>query len=145
MFMTPYVLEDGAAAQAEAARRKQALSETDPWNDHGWSESTLADPMEAKEKLRRQQEAWEKQDKERANELAIEHAKAERVVELERRAVEESEKREKEAKKLVEELNEIEEKKAEARAEADLRARENNTLLKQLYETVDESTEEPAE
>ena len=145
VFMTPYVLEDGAAAQAEAARRKQALSETDPWNDHGWSESTLADPMEAKEKLRRQQEAWEKQDKERANELAIEQAKAERVVELERRAVEESEKREKEAKKLVEELNEIEEKKAEARAEADLRARENNTLLKQLYETVDESTEEPAE
>lgn len=145
VFMTPYVLEDGAAAQAEAARRKQALSETDPWNDHGWSESTLADPMEAKEKLRRQQEAWKKQDKERANELAIEQAKAERVVELERRAVEESEKREKEAKKLVEELNEIEEKKAEARAEADLRARENNTLLKQLYETVDESTEEPAE
>ena len=146
VFMTPYVLEDGAAAQAEAARRKQSLSETNPWNDHGWSESELADPMEAKEKLRRQQEEWKKQDQERANEIAIEQAKAERVEELERRAFEASEKRKAEAEKLVAELNEIEAKKAEARADADLRAREESSLLKHLYESVDESQpEESAE
>ena len=145
VFMTPYVLDDGAAAQAEAARRKKAMSDSKSWNDHGWSESELADPMEAKEKLRRQQEEWKKQDLERANELAMEKAKAERVVELERKAQEESERREKEAKKLVDELNEIEEKKAEARAEADLRAREENPLLQRLYEEVGETTEEPAE
>jgi hypothetical protein len=42
-------------------------------------------------------------------------------------------------------LNKIEEKKAEARAEADLRAREENSLLKYLYEEVGKSTGEPAE
>ena len=147
VFMTPYVLEDGAAAQAEAARRKQALSETNPWSDHGWSESGLADPIDAKEKLRRQQEEWKKQDQERASELAIEEAKANRAAELERRAAEDAEKRAKEAKKLEKELNEIEEKKSELRAESDLRAREENSLLHMLYEETSaaQKAEEPNE
>ena len=147
VFMTPYVLEDGAAAQAEAARRKQALSETNPWSDHGWSESGLADPIDAKEKLRRQQEEWKKQDQERASELAIEEAKTNRAAELERRAAEDAEKRAKEAKKLEKELNEIEEKKSELRAESDLRAREENSLLHILYEETSaaQKAEEPNE
>lgn len=140
VFMTPYVLNDGDEAQAEAMRRKQSISDPNPWSDHGWSESNLADPVDAKEKFRRQQEEWKKQDQEHKSELAMEKAKAERVAELERRALEESEKRAKEAEKLVEELNEIEERKAEARAEADLRARESNPLLQKLYEETREET-----
>ena len=141
VFMTPYVLNDGDEAQMEALRRKRSISDPNPWMDHGWSESALADPMEAKERFRRQQEEWEREDKERANALALEQAKRERVIDLERRALEESEKRAKEAQKLADELNELEEKKAEARAEADLRARAQDPLLQHLYEETREETE----
>ena len=54
--MTPYVLEEGDAAQAEALRRKKALSDTRPWDDHGWSASPLADPVSKKEQMRRLKE-----------------------------------------------------------------------------------------
>ena len=147
VFMTPYVLNDGDEAQAEAMRRKRSISDTTPWSDHGWSKSALADPMEAKEKLRRQQEEWKKQDQERASELQIEGAKANRAAELERRALEDAQKRAEEAKKLEAELNEIEEKKAELRAESDLRAREENSLLQMLYEETlgTQEAEESAE
>ena len=53
VFMTPYVLDEGDAAQAEALRRKRSLSDTRPWEDHGWSASPLADPVSKQEQMRR--------------------------------------------------------------------------------------------
>ena len=35
VFITPYVLDDAAASQAEALRRKKVLSTTRPWDDNG--------------------------------------------------------------------------------------------------------------
>lgn len=89
VFMTPYVLDDGEAAQLKAKQLKNSLSDSRPWEDGGWSESKLADPVSQKEKLRRQKEDWEKADEERANELAIEQAKLERARELNERVAEE--------------------------------------------------------
>ena len=82
VFMTPYVLNDGEAAQVEALRRKKTLSDPNSWNDHGWSLSELADPVEKKEQLRRLKDEWKKQDEERKTKLAIEKAKVERVKKL---------------------------------------------------------------
>ena len=81
VFMTPYVLDDAAAAQAEAARRKAAMSDSRPWQDNGWSASQLADPVSQKELLRRQRDVWDKQtaDQHNAEELhkaEVKHAKA---------------------------------------------------------------------
>ncbi len=83
VFMTPYVLDDAEAAQAEALRRKKALSDSRPWEDGGWSASPLADPVSKKEQLRRFKEEWAKQDEERKAKLAIEKAKVERAKKLE--------------------------------------------------------------
>ena len=44
VFLTPYVLDDEQSAQLEALRRKKALSDPNPWNDHGRSASQLAEP-----------------------------------------------------------------------------------------------------
>ena len=84
VFMTPYVLDDAEAAQAEAFRRKKALSDTNPWTDHGWSASELADPVSKKEMMRRLKDEWKKQDEERQTRLAIEKAKMDRAKALER-------------------------------------------------------------
>ena len=35
VFMTPYVLDSEESAQLEALRRKKALSDPNPWEDHG--------------------------------------------------------------------------------------------------------------
>ena len=83
VFMTPYVLDDADAAQAEALRRKKALSDPRPWEDSGWSASPLADPVSQKEQLRRFKDEWAKQDAERKTKLAIEKAKVERAKKLE--------------------------------------------------------------
>ena len=83
VFLTPYVLDDAHAAQAEAARRKSVLSDSSPWDDHGWSGSKLADPVPQKELMRRQKDEWKKQDEERKSKLALEDAKLERAKELE--------------------------------------------------------------
>ena len=91
VFMTPYVLDDDQAAQLEALRRKKALSDSRPWDDHGWSASPLADPVSKKEQLRRFNEEWEKQDEERKTKLAIEKAKVERAKKLEKMSKEERE------------------------------------------------------
>ena len=91
VFMTPYVLDDEESAQLEALRRKKALSDANPWDDHGWSASPLADPVSKKEQLRRFQREWEKQDEERKTKLAIEKAKVERAKELEKMSKEERE------------------------------------------------------
>ena len=89
VFITPYVLDDAESSQAEALRRKKALSDPRPWEDDGWSASPLADPVSRKEQLRRFQEEWKKQDEERKTKLAIEKAKVERARALEKMSEEE--------------------------------------------------------
>ena len=84
VFLTPYVLDDEESAQLEAFRRKKALSDASPWEDHGWSASPLADPVSKKEQLRRFNDEWKKQDEERKTKLAIEKAKVERARKLEK-------------------------------------------------------------
>jgi len=82
VFLTPYVLADGNEAEAEAMRRKQALSNPNAWDDHGWSKSKLADPVTKKEQLRRLKDRAKKQDEERETQIAIEQWKVDRVKEL---------------------------------------------------------------
>ncbi len=82
VFMTPYVLDDADAAQAEAIRRKKALSDPRPWEDSGWSASPLADPVSKKEQLRRLNDEWKRQDEERSNQKAMEEAKEKRAKKL---------------------------------------------------------------
>ena len=82
VFLTPYVLDDAHSAQSEAARRKTAMSDAAPWDDHGWSASKLADPVAKKELLRRIKEEAAKQDEERASRRAIEQWKLERAKKL---------------------------------------------------------------
>ncbi len=82
VFMTPYVLDDADAAQAEAIRRKKSLSDARPWEDNGWSQSVVADPVSKKELLRRLNEEWARQDEERRNQKAVEEAKAKRARKL---------------------------------------------------------------
>ena len=83
VFMTPYVLDDAQAAQAEALRRKKTLSDARPWDDNGWSLSELADPVSKKEQMRRLKDEWKKQDEERQTRLESETAKLERAKKLE--------------------------------------------------------------
>ena len=82
VFMTPFVLDDAEAAQAEALRRKKTMSDPRPWDDHGWSASKLADPVSRKEQLRRLKDEWAKQDEERQTRIAIEKEKVDRVKKL---------------------------------------------------------------
>ena len=138
VFMTPYVLDDAEAAQAEALRRKKALSDPRPWEDNGWSTSPLADPVSKKEQLRRLNDEWRKQDEERRNQKAIEEAREKRAKKLaemdaaERRAwaekhekeiLEERERFEGEQRDLREIIDAIREKHGEG-VQADLEARE---------------------
>ena len=89
IFLTPYVLDEGEAAQAEAFRRKKSLSDARPWEDHGWSASPLADPVSKKEQMRRLKDEWKKQDEERKTKLAIEEEKIKRAKALEAMSEEE--------------------------------------------------------
>lgn len=91
VFMTPYVLDDAQAAQAEALRRKKTLSDTRPWDDHGWSASALADPVSKKEQMRRIKDEWRKQDEERRTRIAIEKEKVNRVKKLQEMSKDERE------------------------------------------------------
>jgi len=160
VFITPYVLDDAEASQAEALRRKKTLSDPRPWDDNGWSASPLADPVSRKEQLRRFQEEWKKQDEERKTKLAIEKAKMERARKLEKMSEEERkawldihkeemEKEQKEAfekqveeqenlKEFVEELKKKDMEKAEkAVKEADaaaVRDNEYNKFIKEQQE-----------
>lgn len=118
VFMTPYVLDDGDAAQAKAKQLKSSLSDSRSWEDHGWSSSELADPVSQKEQLRRQSEEWKKQDEEHAAALAIEKAKLDRAVELGQRAIDEKKQKESEDA-------------ARAEREAEIRE-ENASLLEEL-------------
>lgn len=138
VFMTPYVLDDAEAAQAEALRRKKTLSDPRPWEDNGWSTSPLADPVSKKEQLRRLNDEWRKQDEERRNQKAIEEAREKRAKKLaemdaaERRAwaekhekeiLEEKARFEGEQKDLREIIDAIREKHGEG-VQADLEAQE---------------------
>ena len=91
VFMTPYVLNDAQAAQAEALRRKKTMTDASPWDDDGWSRSALADPVSKKELMRRMKDEWAKQDEERKTKLAIEKAKVERAKKLKAMSREERE------------------------------------------------------
>ena len=116
VFMTPYVLEEGEAAQAEALRRKKALSDTRPWDDHGWSASPLADPVSKQEQMRKLKDEWKKQDEERKAKLAIEDEKVKRAKALEQMSKEERnhwlemQKEELDEADRAEELKELKEK-----------------------------------
>ena len=145
VFMTPYVLKDGDSAEAEAARRKSVLSDSRPWEDRGWSKSKLADPVGSKEQLRRQKDEWDREDEDRANELAIEKARMDRVLELEKKALDEKKMSIEEAQERIEKMNKIEEEKAALRGEADIVERENNGLLKQLQSEGEPAPETPVE
>ena len=138
VFLTPYVLDDAEAAQVEAIRRKKTFSDPRPWEDNGWSASSLADPVSKKEQLRRLNDEWRKQDEERRNQKAIEEAREKRAKKLaemdaaERRAwaekhekeiLEERERFEGEQKDLREIIDAIREKHGEG-VQADLEARE---------------------
>ena len=83
VFITPYVLDDAAASQAEALRRKKVLSTTRPWDDNGWSRSALADPVSKKEQLRRKALEWAEQDEEHATGKKLEEAKEKRIKDIE--------------------------------------------------------------
>ncbi|MBR5548949.1 MAG: hypothetical protein IKU71_04385 [Kiritimatiellae bacterium] len=116
VFMTPYVLEEGEAAQAEALRRKRALSDTRPWDDHGWSASPIADPVSRKEQMRKLKDEWKNQDEERKTKLAIEDEKVKRAKALEQMSKEERkhwlemQKEELDEADRAEELKELKEK-----------------------------------
>lgn len=124
VFMTPYVLDDGDAAQAEAIRRKHALSDARPWEDHGWSASELSDPVSKKEQLRRLKQEAKRQDEERDSRLETEKWKLERAKDLE--------KKDQELKKLVEKINREEEKLAVKPAPAEVKSGAGGALLKSL-------------
>ena len=84
VFMTPYVFDTAEEAQAKANSLKDAMSDSRPWTNFGWSESELADPMPQKELLRRAKERAAKRDEDRANRLALEKWRLDRAKELDR-------------------------------------------------------------
>ncbi len=124
IFMTPYVLDEGDAAQLEAMRRKKALSDSRPWDDHGWSASNLADPVSKKEQMRRLKEEWAKQDEERQTKLAIEKMKVERAKKLKELSKEEREVWLKMHKEELEEeqQEELEKKMLDEKSQEELKA-----------------------
>ena len=116
VFLTPYVLDDEAAAQAEALRRKKALSDPRPWDDHGWSASPLADPISKKEMLRRFNDEWSRQDEERKTQKALDEAKEKRAKTLrEMDAEERKEWAEKHAAEIREEQERFDEEQKDLR------------------------------
>ena len=123
VFMTPYVLDDAQAAQAEAIRRKKTMSDSRPWEDHGWSLSELADPVSKKEQMRRIKDEWRKQDEERKTKIAIEKAKVDRVKQLEKMSKEERELWLKMHKEELDEekQDELEEKMLDEKSQEELR------------------------
>jgi len=112
VFLTPYVLADGAEAEAEALRRKQALSDPNAWDDHGWSQSKLADPVKAKELLRRQKLQWKNLDEEHQSQFELDKAKQSRVLDLKERAIKDEKARKAFEEQLKEREKEIEAEKS---------------------------------
>ena len=135
VFLTPYVLDDAQAAQAEALRRKKTMSDTSPWDDHGWSASELADPTSQKEQMRRIQAEWKKQDEERKTRLAIEAAKAERVKAIEKMS-------EEERALWLEEHREEVERERQQKLEEQLLDEESQSKLRELAEELHETSQQ---
>ncbi|MBQ3288085.1 MAG: hypothetical protein IJH50_01575 [Kiritimatiellae bacterium] len=129
IFLTPYVLDEADAAQAEAIRRKKTLSDPRPWDDHGWSASKLADPVSKREQLRRLKDEWKKQDEERKTKIAIETEKVERAKKLQSLSKEE---RDLWLKMHKEELEEEKQKELEEK----MLDKESQEELKKLAEDV---------
>lgn len=124
VFMTPYVLDDAAAAKAEALRRKKTLSDPTPWEDGGWSASDLADPVSQKEQMRRLKDEWKKQDAERKSRQAIEQEKLNRAKKLKQLSKEEREVWLKMHKEELEEeqQEELEKKMLDEKSQEELKA-----------------------
>jgi general secretion pathway protein D len=129
VFMTPYVLDDAAAAKAEALRRKKTMSDPTPWEDGGWSASDLADPVSQKEQLRRIKDEWKRQDAERRTRQAIEREKINRVKELEKMS-------EDERKAWLELHKDDLQKEARRDLEKKMLDAESQTALRQLADEV---------
>ena len=167
VFMTPYVLDDEESAQFEALRRKKALSDPRPWDDHGWSASPLADPVSRREQLRRFNDEWAKQDEERKTKLAIERAKMERAKKLEemskaereewlkvhkdvlekeeREAFEEQVKEQEDLREFVDDLKRKDMEKAEkAVRDADAAAARDNEYRRLLKEREEKGQPQPS-
>jgi hypothetical protein len=152
VFMTPYVLDDGEAAQLEALRRKKSLSDSRPWEDNGWSSSPLADPVSKKEQLRRLNDEWKRQDQERKTKLEIEKAKMERAKKLKKMSASERaywmelhkkelEEEQKENKEEQEELRKIVEGiKAEKLSEAEKEIEKSKEVEKNEHQKELEKT-----
>jgi len=128
VFMTPYVLDDADAAQAEAIRRKKTLSDARPWEDNGWSTSPVADPVAKKEQLRRLNEEWARQDEERKNAKAMEEAKEKRAKDLAKMDAKDREEwAQKHQKEILEERKRFDDEQADLRKIIDsIREREES-------------------
>ncbi len=137
VFLTPYVLNDAQAAQAEALRRKKTMSTPSPWDDHGWSASSLADPVPQKEQMRRLKGEWEKQDEERKIRRAVEEARLERVKALEEMSEEDRE-------RWIEEHQEEVARDKQKVLESQLMDEESQNELHKLAAEVSEQNEEAA-
>lgn len=137
VFMTPYVLDDAESAQAEALRRKKTLSDSAPWDDHGWSASEIADSVPQKEQMRRLKEEAKRQDEERANRRAVEEWKLERAKDLEKMGEKEREEWERLHPKEAEAMKE-ENEKLQAEYEAE------QSMLKKLANEIREDREKEA-
>ena len=139
VFMTPYVFDDAVDAEQKATQLKHALSDDKPWQDNGWSESKLADPVSQKEQMRRLNSEWKNQDEERKAKLAIEAAKAERVKQLEKMSEEE--------RKiwLEQHAAEVEAEKRQALEEQMLDEESQASLRALVDEMREQQAEEPAE
>ena len=139
VFMTPYVLNDGESAQAEAIRRKKTLPDANAWDDNGWSASPLADPVSKKEQLRRLKDEWKKQDEERKARIAIEQEKVKRVQKL--REMDEEERNlwlEMHKKELEDERQEeLEEKMEDPESQEELRKLASEVRERSLREAAE--------
>jgi len=155
MFLTPYVLDDTDSAVAEARRRKQTLSDSRPWDDHGWSSSTLAEPVSFKEQLRRKQREWLNEDEDLRSRRRIEDEKEKRVDKLierdeeeaerrEQRAKDAAKRREREAKALADKYNALEDQKEKERLRREEKDREAVADLIENQKLKDEPGVEPA-
>lgn len=147
VFMTPYVLDDAQAAQAEAIRRKKAMSDPHPWEDNAWSLSELADPVSKKELMRRIKEEWKKQDEERKTKLAIEKMKVERAKKLQEMSREERELWLKMHKDELDEeaQDELEEKMLDEKSQEELKKLAAQVRAKKLAEAEFEIKKAEAE
>ncbi|MDX9866849.1 MAG: secretin N-terminal domain-containing protein [Kiritimatiellia bacterium] len=122
VFLTPYVLDNAKDLEAEAARRKAALSDDRPWVDYGWSKSKLADPMPSAERTRRTKQRWATEDANHKAEKEYDKLLEAREEQLEKRAEREAEEALKRAKREAEKASgNAEDREEAAQTEAQLR------------------------